>query len=131
MNSNHDPRSIPELLKTFANDLTTLLRQEMRLARTETTEKFSEMTGAIGLVAGAAVLAIPGLVLLLQAFAAMFVANGMQEHWALLLVSVFALVLGAILFLVGYGRIRGSNLAPDRTLHQIRRDAQVAKEQVR
>jgi len=131
MNTNHDPRSIPELLKMFANDLTMLLRQEMRLARTETTEKVNELTGAIGLLAGAAVLVIPGLVLLLQAFATMFVANGMQPHWALLLVSVFALALGAILFLVAYGRLRASNLAPDRTIQQIRRDAEVAKEQVR
>jgi Putative Actinobacterial Holin-X, holin superfamily III len=131
MNTNHEPRSIPELLKTFANDLTMLLRHEMRLARTETSEKVSDMSGAIGLLVGAAVLVIPGLVLLLQAFATMLVERGMQPHWALLLVSIFALVLGAILFLAGYGRLRASRFAPDRTLHQIRRDAAVAKEQIR
>ena len=51
---NTDPRGIPELLKSVGNDLTTLLRQEVRLASTETREKLGEMTGAIGLLAGAA-----------------------------------------------------------------------------
>jgi hypothetical protein len=131
MNTLHDSRSIPDLLKIFANDLSTLLRQEVQLARTETSEKIGEMTGAIALIAGAAVLVIPGLVVLMQAVAAMLTANGMQAHWALLLVSIAVLGLGAILFMLGFERLRVSRLAPDRTIHQLRRDAAVAKEQVR
>jgi len=131
MNNVHDLRTIPELLKTFANDVSLLFRHEIRLARAETTEKVGGMAGAIGLLAAAAVLAIPGLVVLLQAISAMLIANGMQPHWALLLVSLVVLAIGAILFLVGYGRLRASNLAPDRTIHQLRRDAAVAKEQIR
>ena len=128
---NNDPRGIPELLKSFANDLTTLLRQEVRLARTETREKLGEMTGGIGLVAGAAILAIPGLVILLQAIATMLIVKGMQPQWALLIVGVVVLAIGAILLMVGLGRLKASHLSPDRTLHQIRRDAAVAKEQIR
>ena len=128
---NTDPRGIPELLKSVGNDLTTLLRQEVRLASTETREKLGEMTGAVGLLAGAAIIAIPGLVLFLQAVATMLMANGMAAQWALLIVGVVVLAIGAILLMVGLGRLRASHLSPDRTLHQIRRDAAVAKEQIR
>ena len=128
---NTDPRSIPELLKSFANDLTTLLRQEVQLARTETREKLGEMTGAFAMLAGAAIVAIPGLVILFQAIATMLMANGMEPQWALLIVAAVVLVIGAILLMVGLGRLRASHLSPDRTLHQIRRDAAVAREQIR
>lgn len=128
---NTDPRSIPELLKSFANDLTTLLRQEVQLARTETREKLGEMTGAFAMLAGAAIVAIPGLVILFQAIATMLMANGMEPQWALLIVAAVVLVIGGILLMVGLGRLRASHLSPDRTLHQIRRDAAVAREQIR
>jgi Putative Actinobacterial Holin-X, holin superfamily III len=128
---NTDHRSIPELLKSFANDLTILLRQEVRLARTETREKLGDMTGAIAMLAGAAVIAIPGFVLLLQAIATMLMANGMEPQWALLIVGAVVLAIGAILLMVGLARLKTSHLSPDRTLHQIGRDAAVAKEQIR
>ena len=126
-----DPRTIPELLKSVANDLTSLIRQEVRLASTETREKLGDMTGAIAMLAGAAVIAIPGFVLLLQAIATMLMANGMEPQWALLIVGAVVLAIGAILLMVGVSRLRASHLSPDRTLHQIRRDAAVAKEQIR
>jgi uncharacterized membrane protein YqjE len=128
---NTDPRGIPELLKAVANDLTNLLRQEVRLASTETREKLKEMTGAIALLAGAAIIAIPGLVILLQAIATMLMANGMQPQWALLIVGAVVLAIGTVLLMVGVGRLRVSHLSPDRTLHQISRDAAVAKEQIK
>ena len=89
------------------------------------------MTGAIAMLAGAAVIAIPGLVIVLQAIATMLMANGMEPQWALLIVGAVVLAIGAILLMVGVGRLRASHLSPDRTLHQIRRDAAVAKEQIR
>ncbi|MBS3647334.1 phage holin family protein [Pseudaminobacter sp. 19-2017] len=127
----HDTRSLPELLSTLVNEMSTLFRQEIRLARTETSENIGKMTGAMGMLAAAGVLMIPAIVILLQAISAFLVAQGMEEHWALLVVSLVVLLVGVILLSVGLGRLKASHLAPDRTLEQVRRDALVAREQIR
>jgi hypothetical protein len=127
----HDTRSLPELLTTLVNEMSTLFRQEIRLARTETSENIGKMTGAMGMLAAAAVLMIPAIVILLQAISAFLVAQGMEEHWALLVVSLVVLLVGVIFLSVGLGRLKASHLAPDRTLEQVRRDALVAREQIR
>jgi branched-subunit amino acid transport protein AzlD len=127
----HDTRSLPELLTTLVNEMSTLFRQEIRLARTETSENIGKMTGAMGMLAAAAVLMIPAIVILLQAISAFLVAQGMEEHWALLVVSLVVLLVGVIFLSVGLGRLKAAHLAPDRTLEQVRRDALVAREQIR
>jgi hypothetical protein len=127
----HDTRSLPELLSTLVNEMSTLFRQEIRLARTETSENIGKMTGAMGMLAAAAVLLIPAVVILLQAISAFLVVQGMEDHWALLVVSLVVLLVGVILLSVGLGRLKAAHLAPDRTLEQVRRDALVAREQIR
>jgi membrane protein DedA with SNARE-associated domain len=131
MTASTDTRSLPELLSTLINEMSTLFRQEIRLARTETTENIGKMAGALGMLAAAAVIVLPGLVVLLLAIAAMLAAQGMELQWALLVVSLVAIAIGGILLMVGLGRLKASSLTPDRTIEQVRRDATVAKEQVR
>jgi len=127
----HDTRSLPELLSTLVGEMSTLFRQEIRLAKTETSENIGKMTGAMAMLAAAAVLMIPAIVVLLQAIAAFLVAQGLQQHWALLAVSLVVLLVGVILLSVGLGRLKAAHIAPDRTLEQVRRDALVAREQIR
>ena len=71
----------------------------------EVSKRLGEMSGGIGLLAGAAILAIPGLVILLQAIATMLIVNGMQPHWALLLVSVLPAVYGMTGMIYGAGAV--------------------------
>jgi hypothetical protein len=131
MTTHHDTRSLPELLSNLITEMSTLFRQEIRLARAETSENVGRMTGAIAMLAGSAVLLIPGLVILLEAIAAMLVASGFEARWALLVVSLVVILAGVIILSVGVGRLKVANLAPDRTIEQVRRDALVAKEQIR
>jgi hypothetical protein len=130
MTNHHDTRSLPELLSTLITDMSTLFRQEIRLARAETSENVGKMTGAISMLAGAAVLLIPGLVVLLQAIAQMLIANGFEPQWALLVVSLVIILIGAVVLSVGISRLRASTLTPDKTIRQVQRDALVAKEQI-
>ena len=131
MTMHTEARSLPELLSTLITEMSTLFRQEIRLARTETTENIGKMTGAIGMLATAGLIILPGLVVLLQAIAAMLMAQGMEAPIALLVVSLAAIVIGGILLAIGLSRLKASTLAPDRTIEQVRRDAAVAREQVR
>jgi hypothetical protein len=110
--------------------MSTLFRQEVRLARTEVAEKFGQATGAIVLLVIAAILIIPALVILLQSIATFLAAAGIPVEWSALLVSLVVIVIAAILAGVGLAKMKTSNLTPDRTIQQVRRDAAVAKDQI-
>jgi protein-S-isoprenylcysteine O-methyltransferase Ste14 len=131
MAMHHDTRSLPELLSSLVTEMSTLFRQEIRLARTETSENVGKMTGAIAMLAASAVMLIPGIVIVLQGIVAMLVARGFDQTSAMFVVGLVAIVIGAIILSIGMARLRMSTLAPDRTINQVRRDALVAKEQVR
>jgi hypothetical protein len=131
MTAQDESRSLPELLSTLVTQMSTLFRQEIRLAKTETAENMGKAAGALAMLATAAVILLPGLVIFLQAIAAVLVANGMEPPSALFVVSLVAIAIGGILLAVGVGRLKASSLIPDRTIEQVRRDATVAKEQVK
>jgi hypothetical protein len=131
MTAQNESRSLPDLLSTLVTQMSTLFRQEIRLARTETAENIGKAVGALAMLATAAAILLPGLVVFLQAIAAVLVANGMEPPSALFVVSLGAIAIGGILLAVGLGRLKASSLMPDRTIEQVRRDATVAKEQVK
>lgn len=129
---NDDARSVPQLLADMLNELTSLFRKEIQLARAEMGEKVSEAGGAIPGIAGGAALALGGLILLLMAAAA-GVARlfELAPGWGLLIVGVLAALLGYALVRAGTSKLKATNLTPTRTAEQLARDAEAAKEQVR
>ena len=123
-------RSLGVLVTELSRDITTLFRKEIELARAETSEKITQAMVAIGAIAGGAILAIGALILLLQALVIAIAELGVPPALA-------ALIVGAVVAAIAYGLIhKGTNdlkagsLAPTRTIDSLRRDAQVAKEQM-
>lgn len=125
-----EARSIPQLLGDFASDLTTLLRQESELVRAEFSEKLGVLTRAGGEMAGGAILLLAALLVLLQALV-LALSNIMDPAWAALLVGVVVATLGVLLLRAGANLAKPANLTPDRTLRQVGKDAELAKEQVK
>lgn len=124
-------RSIPELFGSVVNQLSTLFRQEVRLARAEIGEKLGEASGAaLPLAAGGGML-FGALILLLLALASLLVRFGLATGWAQLAVGLVAALIGYALIRGGISKLSGTNLMPHRTAEQLSRDAEVAKEQVR
>ncbi len=124
------PRAISAIINDITRNLGWLFRQEMALARAEASEKVSQAVGAVVMLAIGAVLLIPALVILLQAAVAALVEADFSPAMAALIVGGATLAVGAILALLGYSRLKLDNLVPRRTLTQLQRDAQVAREQV-
>jgi hypothetical protein len=125
------PRSVPEIISDLFSQLTLLLRKEAQLARAEVSDNMASIGRGLGLIVGGAVLLIPALVILLQAgVAALTERYGMANYWSALLVGGVVLILGIILLLVGISRLKIENIMPSKTVHQLQRDASVAKEQV-
>jgi hypothetical protein len=120
-------RPIPEILTDLIAQLTSLVRKEGQLARTEISEKVSRALTGMALILVGTVLLIPALVILLQAAMAGLVENGMSPSIASLIVGGAALVLGMILGLVGWSWVNPASLVPDRTIDQLRRDAAVPR----
>jgi Putative Actinobacterial Holin-X, holin superfamily III len=124
-------RSVPDLVSSVFRQLAELMRTEGSLARAEMSEKMSYIGSGLGLLVAGAILAMPALVVLLEAAVAGLVESGMAPYWAAFLIGGLCLLLGIIFLLVGASRLRARNLVPDKTLQQLQRDADAARNQVR
>lgn len=124
-------RPITDIFRDLLNQLTSLVRTEGELARAEMNEKIDQAARGLTLMLGGAVLLIPALVILLAAAVAAIMDRGVEPYWAALIVGGVALAVGVILMIAGKTAIKLNNLAPRKTVHQLRRDAAVAKQQMR
>jgi hypothetical protein len=120
-------RPIPEIFTDLIGQLTSLVRKEGQLARSEISEKLNRALVGMALILAGAVLLIPALVILLQAAMVAMMEGGMSPALAALIVGGAALVLGIILALVGWSWIKPASLVPDKTIDQLQRDAAVAR----
>jgi len=126
-----DDRSLKDLLTDLTESITTLFRKEIQLARAETSEKINQVGVAIGAIAGGAILALAALIVLLQALVIGITEAGVPAGWASLIVGVIVAVVAYVLIHKGTSDLKASNLAPQRTMDSLKRDAQVVKEQAR
>ena len=124
-------RTVPELFTSVVSQLADLMRTEGQLARAEISEKMTLAATGLGLIVGGAILLMPALVVLLEAAVAALVDNGIAPYWAALIVGGACFVLGLILLLIGVSWLRAGRLVPDKTIHQLQRDAATARSQVR
>jgi uncharacterized membrane protein len=124
-----ESRSIGELLRDLANDSTRLVRDELTLAKTEAQEKVSQVGAAVAMMAIGAVLAIPALVLILQAVVTVL-SNFMWDWVAMLLVGVVIALVGYLLVRKGQNDLSAGRLAPERTAANLRRDVRLVQEKV-
>jgi hypothetical protein len=125
-----DDRSLKDLLADLTESITTLFRKEIQLARAETSEKITQVGVAIGAIAGGGILALAALIILLQALVIGLTEVGVPAGWAALIVGVVVAIIAYVLIHKGTNDLKGANLAPNRTVDSLRRDAQVVKEQV-
>jgi hypothetical protein len=124
-------RSIPEIIGDLLIQFPTLARKEGQLARAELSEKITQVGFGLAFIVGGAVLLIPALVVLLQAAVTALEQAGFQPTAAALIVGGAVLLIGIILLMLGISRLKVEKLIPNKTIHQIREDASVAKQQLR
>ena len=124
-----DDRSLKDLLSDLPTSLTTLVRKEIQLARAETSEKVTQSMVAVGAIAAGGILALSALIVLLQALVIAIAELGVPPALASLIVGLVVAVIAYVLIHKGTNDLKATNLAPDRTIDSLRRDAQVIKEQ--
>ncbi len=125
----HD-QPVTTLMSDLINGVSTLIRQELRLAQAESSEKLSQvMTGLVSLMVGLLV-AFCGLLILLQALV-LALSNIMPPTYASLLVGGGVALLAFILIQQGQSRVKLDNLAPERTMKAMREDREMVMDKVR
>lgn len=126
--STHD-RSAPALIGDLISHVTELFRKEMLLLRAELNEKGNQVMTAIGMVAGALVLAITALNVLAAALVAAL-AEFMAGGWAALIVGAVLALIAYLMANSGMNSLKTANLTPRRTAESLSKDATMAKERV-
>jgi uncharacterized membrane protein YgcG len=123
-----DVRDIPRLVADAAEQLGKLVRNEAQLAQAELSQKAIQAGMGAAYMAGAAILAVPVLVLLLMALALWLVQIGLNPALAHLIAAAIGLLASVVLGVVGKSYFTPENLTPRVTLRQMDKDVAAAKE---
>ena len=107
--------SIGQLVSGLVNDIGHLLRQELRLAQAETTEKLEQAQNGMYAVITGLLLAFCGLLILLQALV-IGLSNVMPAWAASLIVGGVLALIAFVLIRQGGKNLSPGNLVPERTL---------------
>ncbi len=122
-----DDRSVSVLLTEAFSQLSALLRSELNLVQAEMTAKAKGAAVGVGLLAGAGLLVLPALVLLLVALAALLTDAGVPDPLSDLIAALVGFAVSGLLAAIGIRRLRADTLTPTRTIVQLQRDANAAK----
>lgn len=112
-----DP-SVGDLLGSVTRDLSTLMRQELALAKAELAEEAKKSGKAAGALGGAGFAAFFVLLFLSIALWSAL-SNVMDAGWAGLLVALLWAVVAAVLFAVGRSTLRRVHPKPERTVETL------------
>ncbi|WP_043529677.1 phage holin family protein [Litchfieldella xinjiangensis] len=121
----NEPSSIGTLFSSLTNEVTTLVRGEVRLAQAETAEKATQAGKGVAFIAASGAILFCGFIVLLAA--AVFGLNTVlppeTTPWlSALIVGGVVLVIGAILLQMGRKKLQSLDLTPDRTVASFKSD---------
>jgi uncharacterized membrane protein YqjE len=120
-------RPVGELLKQLANETTTLVKQELELAKAEMREKAGKAGPGVGMWGAAGV---TGLLALgsLTAFLILALDGAMPNWLAALIVGLVYAAIAGFLYLRGKQRVEeAGSPVPEQTIETLKEDVQWAK----
>jgi len=124
-------RSLGDLVQDLSRQTSTLIRQEMRLAQAELTEKGRHAGKGAGMFGGAGVVALYGLGALIAA-AILGLATVLEPWIAAAAVGVGLLVIAGILALTGKKEIEEATPPkPELAIESVQRDVDTVKARAR
>jgi hypothetical protein len=123
-----DDRSLGQIVGDVAQDLSTLVRQELDLAKTEVKQEAGRAGKGVGMLGGAGVAG--HLALIFLSLCAMFLLNdAVPLEVAALIVTLFWAVVAAALALTGKKALDRTNPALPQTQRSLKEDAAWARQQ--
>ena len=125
-----DERSLGDLFSDLSRETTTLVRQEVQLAKAELTQSATEAARGIGMLVAGGAVAYAGLLFVLLAIVFGLIESGWDAWLSALVVGVVVVAIGAILVLRARESLKPANLAPRRTVETLKEDQEWVKEQI-
>ena len=123
-------RSLGDLFSTLANQTSTLVRQEVNLARTEMTQKVTSLGRDAGIIGAGAVVGLGALGALVATL--IIVLDIWLPLWAAaLIVTVVLAIIAGVLVQQGISAIKKIDPAPRTTIKTLQDDVAWAKEQTK
>jgi hypothetical protein len=124
-----EERPLGELFSSLVNETTTLVRNEVALAKVELTQKASKVGRNIGsLVVGGAI--AYAALLALGAAAIMLLSNAMPGWVAALIVGLIVAGVAWLLISKAITELKRTELTPQETVDSLKEDAQWIKDQI-
>jgi hypothetical protein len=124
----HDTASAGELVKQLSEQVSRLVRDELRLAQLEMTRKGKKAGLGIGMLGGGGLVALYGVGCLLAA-AIIGLATAVAAWLAALIVGVVLLVVAGISALAGKGQLgKATPPVPAQTVESVKADVEEIKE---
>jgi hypothetical protein len=134
-----EEQSVGGLLKQLRDESTTLIRDEVALAKTEMREKAAVYGRNIGALVAGALIGYAALVVILLAVGSLItegligadVGPAMAHFLGLTIVGVVVAIISAVLVSTAINRLKQETLVPERTIETLRNDKEWAKQQIR
>ena len=122
-----DERSLGELFAELARETSTLVRQEVNLAKTEMSPKASRAGRHVGVLAAGGAVAYAGLLAILAALIVLL--NNVMPLWlSALLVGIVVAVVGYLLVRRALDALKREDFAPRETIETLKEDQRWAKD---
>jgi len=128
MQQSSNDRSLGELFAELSRQTSTLIRQEVALAKTEMSGKASKVGKDVGSLAVGGAVAYAGFLAIVAAV--IFLLAEVLPLWlSAFVVGLVVAAVGYMLIQRGLTSLKQEDLAPRRTIETLRDDAEWAKEQ--
>ena len=125
----YQERSLGQLFSQLSQDVSSLFRQEVRLAKIEMSQKASEAGKHVGFIVAGGFIAYAGFLALLVALI-LGLSEFMAAWLAALIVGIVVAGIGYFLLQKGMNDLKNVNPAPEKTIQTIKEDGQWLKQQV-
>jgi xanthine/uracil permease len=129
MQQGREDRSLGELFSELSRDTSTLIRQEIALAKTEMSEKASTVGKNVGFLAVGGAVAYAGFLVLLGALV-VILALFLPWWLSALIVGFVVAAIGYTLVQKGISTLKQVDMAPRETIESLKEDKEWAKKQV-
>jgi len=126
MGQNGDEPTVGQLVANVSKDLSSLVRSEVELAKTELKKTAAAAGTGAGMIAAAAFLALLAIILLSIAAAFGLTAAGLHPAIAFLIVAGAYLLIGVVLVLIGMRALKSAK-GPQRTIDSAKESVEVLK----
>jgi hypothetical protein len=123
-------RGIGTVVSDLLGEITGLIRNEIRLAKAEATEKLRSMLLGLVLVVVGVFLLILALVFLLEAAVGGLMLLGLNLALSSLIVGVVTILAAGLAAWLGASRLKIGKLSQSKTAQQIKRDAATVRSRV-